>query len=474
MHDSGFPQCGRGLRGATEAVIAYVGGGSLNWAPTLMGDLAAHGGVSGEVRLFDIDRESAERNAGLGNRYAKETGCRIRYAAEPDLTRALSGADVVVISILPGSFEAMASDLSIPAAHGIAQSVGDTVGPGGFMRALRAIPMMAVIGRAIAAHAPRAFVCNLTNPMSVLTGTLHAVAPEVRSWGECHEVTKLRQIAARIGNQRRPGEGYTHRDVQTNVLGINHFTFVDAISLDGMDLMDDYLAFADAHSADGWRETPSDPDNEWQSYFEDVNRVKFDLTSRYGIAAAAGDRHLAEFLPQSDYLAAAQNWGFGLTPVEFRMRDRDARAELLEGWSHGDGALPPVERSAEAFLDQIVALLTGEVHISNANLPNRGQVAGLPAGAVVETNAVFSGLGVQPIQAGRLPAGLEAIVADHAERQSALVRAVLAGDRDALFPLFASDPALWGLGEDQRYKMYTDMLAATAAWLPETLTPEAA
>ncbi len=474
MHDSGYRKKSTAGPGTTEAVIAYIGGGSLNWAPTLMGDLAAHGAISGEVRLFDIDVEASERNARLGNRYAVETATDIRYRAEPDLARALIGADVVVISILPGPLEAMAADLAIPAQFGIVQSVGDTVGPGGFVRALRSIPMMAQIGAAIGEHAPNAHVCNLTNPMSVLTGTLHAIYPGIRAWGECHEVTKLREIAAWLGNRQRPGTGYTHRDVQVNVLGLNHFTFVDAISLDGMDLMPTYTAHATTHVARGWRESPIDPDDEKQGYFEDINRVKYDLLRRFGIAAAAGDRHLAEFLPQEDYLLEAAGWGFGLTPVEYRIREQAERKTWLGALADGERALPPVKRSSEAFLDQIAALLTGTPHVSNANLPNRGQIAGLPLDTIVETNALFSGLGVQPIHAGRLPDRLARIVTDHATRQAALVSAVLDGNTDALFPLFASDPALRALGEAEKRAMFKDMLAATARWLPETLTKEAA
>ena len=47
-----------------------------------------------------------------------------------------------------------------------------------------------------------------------------------------------------------------------------------------------------------------------------MNRVKFDLTSRLGIAAAAGDRHLAEFVPPNWYLNNASDWKFGLTPAD--------------------------------------------------------------------------------------------------------------------------------------------------------------
>ncbi len=39
--------------------IAYIGGGSRNWARTLMNDLASCPDLNGQVMLYDLDFESA-------------------------------------------------------------------------------------------------------------------------------------------------------------------------------------------------------------------------------------------------------------------------------------------------------------------------------------------------------------------------------------------------------------------------------
>lgn len=450
--------------------IAYVGGGSLNWATKLMGDLAQDGTVPATVRLYDLDHAAAERNARIGTRYARsESGAPVTYTAERTLEAALRGADIVVISILPGSFEDMANDIAIPERYGIRQSVGDTVGPGGFVRAMRAIPMIAEIGRAIARHCPEAYVCNLTNPMSVLTGTLYAVFPEIRAWGSCHEVIKTRKIMAYLANRRAGEVIYGYRDAKVNVLGINHFTFVDRAAVGGVDMMLAYLDFAREHLATGWRESPLDPDDEHDRYFTDSFRVKFDLSLRFGIAAAAGDRHLVEFLPQGWYLDDHAAWKFGLTPVEFRMRERQEKVEYADALDHG-GELPPAMASDEAIVEQIKALLGGPEHVSNVNLPNKGQLAGFAEGTIVETNARFSALGIQPIVAGCLPPALELLVKPHAERQSALVDAVLSDEADALLPLFVSDPLVAALPQDKATRLFREMVTATQHRLPETLS----
>ena len=59
----------------------------------------------------------------------------------------MEGADFVVISILPGTFDEMESDVHLPERYGIYQSVGDTTGPGGLVRALRTIQCLQKLQR---------------------------------------------------------------------------------------------------------------------------------------------------------------------------------------------------------------------------------------------------------------------------------------------------------------------------------------
>lgn len=458
----------------TEITLAYIGGGSLNWAQVLMSDLIHDGTVGGEIRLYDIDQAAAARNAVIGNRMSEAAGLRLRYTAPDTIGAALTGADFVVVSILPGSFDDMAHDIDLPAAEGILQSVGDTVGPGGFVRAMRAIPAMAEIGRAIAEYCPQALVCNLTNPMSVLTGALYAAFPAIRAWGECHEVTKLRHIIAWLANQRAEVPRFSYRDVQVNVLGINHFTFVDRAFVGGRDWLGDYLSFAAEKRGSGWRSAPIDQSNEFARLYEDHNQVKFDLATRYGIAAAAGDRHLAEFMPQNWYLDRCSDFGFALTPVDWRRRDRatrQAEAKAVEAAN-----TPPVPRPAseEALVAQIRALTRGETLVVNANMPNKGQMEGFAPGTIVETNVLFSGHGLHPIHAGRLPPAVEALVRPHADRQNALLAAVMAEDRVTLEGLFLSDPLVAPIGPDRGARLFHAMIAATADRLPGGLAAIAA
>ena len=51
-----------------ELTIAYIGGGSRGWAWGFMTDLAIDPDLCGCIRLYDIDREAAERNRIIGGK----------------------------------------------------------------------------------------------------------------------------------------------------------------------------------------------------------------------------------------------------------------------------------------------------------------------------------------------------------------------------------------------------------------------
>ena len=211
----------------------------------------------------------------------------------------LTGADFVVISILPGTFDEMESDVHAPEAYGIYQSVGDTVGAGGFMRAMRTIPMYVTIAEAIRDYSPNAWVINYTNPMTLCVRTLYHVFPKIKAFGCCHEVFGTQTLLTHILDEELGLKDVARQDIKVNVKGINHFTWFDKATYKGMDLFPIYRKFVEEHYESGYEYG----DTNWMnSSFACANRVKFDLFLRYGCIAAAGDRHLAEFMPGNEYL----------------------------------------------------------------------------------------------------------------------------------------------------------------------------
>lgn len=290
----------------SDVQIAYIGGGSRGWAWTFMTDLALEPNMSGTIRLYDIDEEAAKANETIGNHISdrREAVGKWEYETFTDIQKALTGVDFVVISVLPGTFEEMAVDVHMPERLGVYQSVGDTAGPGGIMRALRTIPMFVEFAEAIKAYAPDAWVINYTNPMSLCVKTLYRVFPEIKAFGCCHEVFGTQKVLKGIAQKSLGIDEIDRRDIHINVLGINHFTWFDYASFKGYDLFPIYKDYIDENFEEGY----SEGDENWaNSTFTCAHRVKFDLFNRYGMIAAAGDRHLAEFMPGDEYLKDPAN-----------------------------------------------------------------------------------------------------------------------------------------------------------------------
>ena len=446
--------------------IAYIGGGSRGWAWGLMSDFALEEQLSGTVKLYDINYEAACENEVIGNRLndREDVKGKWKYEAVKTIDEALLGADFVIISILPGSFAEMTSDVHEPEQYGIYQSVGDTIGPGGLVRALRTIPIFVDIAEHIKKSAPNAWVINYTNPMSLCVRTLYETFPEIKAIGCCHEVFGTQKLLATMLKELKGIEDVKYKDIKVNVLGINHFTWINEASYKDINLFPLYEEFVDKYYEHGYEGTEK---GHWMNnHFASAQRVKFDLYKKFGLIAAAGDRHLAEFMPNSWYLKSPERvkeWKFGLTNVQWRI---DKRQELLEkGKRLAEGKEDFVLHSTgEEGVDMIKALLGLGDLVTNVNLPNNGQIQGLPENAVVETNALFRNDSILPVCAGKLPIPIQNMVSRHIHNQETILQAALKKDKELAFQAFVQDPLVHINPEDAK-ELFDKMLLNTNKYL---------
>lgn len=451
------------MKPPAQLKITYIGGGSRQWARLFMTDLALSPRLGGELALHDLDHAAAGRNARLGAAlFARpEATGRFRVRAVRRLADALRGADVVVLSTEPGPVTMRHADLVIPARHGVVQPVGDTTGPGGLMRALRAVPTYAAFGRAIATHCPRAWVINYTNPMTLCTAALHAGFPRIRAFGCCHEVfhtqTRLAGLVAAWFDVPAPPRD----EIRLDVAGVNHFTWATAATWRGRDLFPRLARHAAAPGRFRDATALARRHRSAERWFDSPGLIALDLFRRHGALGAAGDRHLAEFLPAycADE-ATLHRWGVVVTPYAWRVRQRGRRDAGAR-----DLAARPLRPSGEEGVRQIEALLGFAPLTTNVNLPNRGQMRELPAGAVVETMARFDRDGIRPLRAGALPASAAALVRRTADVQALALDAALRRDTDAAFNALLADP-LMRLPVDRAWAMFRAMLRHCRPELP--------
>ncbi|EAF4531094.1 alpha-glucosidase/alpha-galactosidase [Listeria monocytogenes serotype 1/2a] len=453
-----------------EIKIAYIGGGSRGWAWTFMTDLAIEEQMSGTLALYDIDFDSAKKNEIIGNKITAmpEAKGKWDYIATKTIEEALTGADFVIVSILPGTFDEMHSDVHAPGKYGVYQTVGDTVGPGGMIRNLRTIPMFVEIAEAIKKYCPKAWVVNYTNPMSVCVRTLYHVFPEIKAFGCCHEVFGTQKILASIVEEKFSLENVDRSEIFTNVLGINHFTWLDYASYKGIDLFPIYQEFIDNHLVDGF----VDNTEHWaNSSFSSKNRVKFDLFQQYGVIAAAGDRHLVEFMPGERYLKNPEiikSWDIEITTVDWRKGDLKERIAKSDRLVNGEEAVK-IEPSGEEGILLIKALCGLARMVSNVNILNTSQqIANFPADAVVETNAIFEKDAIRPIFAGKLPEAVARLEEPHVQNQAYILEAATTYNKELVVRAFLNEPAIKNrLTQAEVVDLVDEMIKNTLDYLPK-------
>jgi len=234
-----------------------------------------------------------------------------------------------------------------------------------------------------------------------------------------------------------------------------------------VDLFPIYEEFVEKYFASGYH---GEVKPGLHAYFHCGNRVKFDLFKKYHRIAAAGDRHLAEFMPGDSYLndpQTAKDWQFLLTPVSWRKEDLQNRLEKSRRLQQGEPL--PLKASGEEGILLIKALAGLTRVVSNVNLPNVGQIPNLPLGAVVETNAVFAKGSVRPVFAGAVSEELKTLFLPHLENHERILKAALCCDRILVYDAFEADPLVAARKLDCAVieKLVDDMIENTKAYLPE-------
>jgi alpha-galactosidase/6-phospho-beta-glucosidase family protein len=431
--------------------IAFVGGGSYQWGPKIIQDVALNQELrGGTMVLHDINDEALEDMYQWGTRALDVARADLELEKTQRLEEALRGADFVVLSISTGGLDATALDLEIPARYGVVQTVGDTVGPGGLFRGLRNIPVVVEIARAMEEHCADAVLLNLTNPLTVLTRAV-SKATSIVSVGLCHELFSTLGMLSTMFE-------VPEESINVRVAGVNHFIWVTEVAVHGRDVTGE--AFRRISGGEAREISLSDAEGDTDP-FTNTWGFRTELCRLYGYLPAAGDRHVCEFLP--GYLRdekERKRLDLRVTTVDVRRERLAADRERVRRMIRG-GEPNPTGRSREEISDIMAAMWTGEDSVNIVNLPNAGQVRDLPPGAVVETYGALNGTGASGIVFGELPPPVAALVHPHVFNQEAIVQAGLTGDIDLAFHAFLNDP-LVGSGPDAR-----KMFEAQREYLPQ-------
>lgn len=456
--------------------ITIVGGGSTHWAPKLLVDFANTPSLhDAEVTLLDIVPDSLPPMIRLAEHVAGCRGIKLGATATTDVDKALDGAEFVITAFSVGGFESMRHDIEIPTKFGIRQPVGDSVGPGGIARALRSIPATLSIARAMERNSPEAYLVNVSNP---LTALCRAVTREtaIRTVGLCAEVVGLQFVLSLLFDADM-------RKVDPVVAGVNHLPLVTGLQIDGDDglvMLRELLEAPGSRAEEPIWLSPPPPETHWQKLSPgekwtkgDVianNRIKFELFQRFGVLPGSADTHVSEFF--GGFVTAAsdfgRDWGVHQYGLVGHISDKLSDDEGVESLM-GSNEIPRWA-SGELVAPMIDGMVTGKERSLPVNLPNRGQVQGLPEGPVVECMGITSKGEVrardEAAVGGYLGEHLRRVVTSH----ELTVEAALRGDRDLMLAAMLTDQSLGGLPYEQAIALVDQLLTATSPWLPQFMT----
>ena len=435
--------------------ICIIGGGSRLWAINFMKDLALNKEAAGTVVLYDIDKEASRNNVEVGKRMLKinNNEDRFSFVAIDELEPALEGSDLVLIVIEPGKTECRYADLVLPEQYGILETVGDTTGPGGLIRARRALPLFFDFARAIKKVCPNAWVINYTNPMTLCTAALYKAFPEIKAFGCCHEVFHTEDALCRIVEKEFNVPLPNRRDLRVDITGVNHFTFMTGAWWEGHDLMPIVKRIANAPATFSDHTAIAKEREKNEKWFDCDQLVAYEFLKRFGVLGAAGDRHLAEFVPwflkEERYL---NSLGVVRTPYSWRLKN--AAEKRAKTFTDEELVAKP---SGEEGVDIMMALLGGKPLKTNMNRPNEGQISYLPKGRIVESLGLIDNDSVTPILSSDPPLAIQELVKRISDEQQIALDAIWEGDDEKLFEAFLMDP-LMDLPIDKARELFDKML----------------
>ncbi|HEY3414989.1 MAG TPA: alpha-glucosidase/alpha-galactosidase [Armatimonadota bacterium] len=430
--------------------VTFLGAGSTVFANTLIGDLLSFPEFRDNlhISLHDINQERLSVSEQVAHQMAATLGATPTITAHLDRREALDGAGYALNMIQVGGYEpATVTDFEIPKKYGLRQTIADTLGIGGIMRAVRTIPVMLEFAADMEEVCPDAWLLNYTNPMAMCTWGV-SEGSSIRTVGLCHSVFGTAgQLADRAG--------VPFEEVNYICAGINHMSFYLSFEHKGEDL---YPAI---------KGTIGDTEK-WK-----YDLVRMEVLRRLGYAVTESSEHFAEYVPwfiKRDNPELIEELQIPLDEYPRRCRDQIAgwnalQAKLLAGEELGEH-----NRSREYGSYIINSIETGTPRVVNANVMNHGLITNLPENCCVEVPCLVDGSGVQPTQIGDLPRQCAAVIRSNVNVQELTVAAVLENDRESLYHAAMMDPHTAAeLVPDQIVDLVDELIDAHGEFIPEGL-----
>lgn len=435
--------------------ITFMGAGSTVFAKNVLGDCMCTESLrDSEICLYDIDAERLNESHAMleainqninGGRATIKT-----YLGVDERKAALKGADFVINAIQVGGYDPCTIiDFEVPKKYGLRQTIGDTLGIGGTMRALRTIPVLQDFANDIEEVCPDALFLNYTNPMSMLTGYLQRYTG-VKTIGLCHSV----QVCS---EELLKGLGMDdYLDGRRELIaGINHMGWLlEIYDKYGNDL---YPKIRKRAREKNLKEKHND-------------MVRYEYINTLGYYCTESSEHNAEYNPffiKSKYPELIEKYNIPLDEYPRRCirQINEWKLQRDELINNKDITHSRSHEYASRILDSIVS---NTLYKIGGNVINKnGFIENLPREACVEIPCLVDGMGITPCNVGRLPVQLAAMNMTNINVHLTVIEAAVTRKREHIYHAAMLDPHTSAeLSIDDIKKLVDDLIEAHGSWLP--------
>ncbi|MBE7024618.1 MAG: alpha-glucosidase/alpha-galactosidase [Ruminococcaceae bacterium] len=439
--------------------ITFMGAGSTVFAVNVLGDVMLTEALrDAEIALYDINAERLEDSfTALSRINEKQNESRATfktYLGEENRKEALRGANFIINAIQVGGYKpSTVIDFEIPKKYGLRQTIADTLGIGGIMRALRTIPVVEDFAHDVEEVCPDAWFLNYVNPMAMITGYLQRYTG-MKTIGLCHSVQVCASgLLERLDMKQ---EGYSHK-----IAGINHMAWLLEIrDKDGNDLYPEIRRRAATHEKDFIIGANGEPHSDY---------ARLEYIRRLGYYCTESSEHNSEYNPwfiKPNYPELIEKCG---VPLDEYIR----RCEVAETkWQVSKEKIFAPDfahtKSHEYGAGIMGAMITNEPYSIGGNVINNGLIPNLDSKACVEVPCMVDRAGIHPCYVGELPLQLAALNMTNIGPQLLTIEAARTKKREHIYHAAMLDPHTAAvLSIDDIVKMVDEMIEAHGTYLPK-------
>ena len=431
--------------------LCFIGAGSSVFAQNLLVDILQNPQFNDiDISLYDIDAERLATSQKMAENLIKQLKLSAKVTSYENRKDALKGANYVVTMMQVGGYKpCTVSDFEVPKKYGLRQTIADTLGIGGIMRALRTIPVILDVARDMQEICPDAYLLNYVNPMAMLQMALHREFPQLKTLGLCHSIRyTIQDIAADL--KMKP------EDIAFTCAGINHIAF--------------YLTLKDIKSGESLY--PRLRQVEAAATYPPSNKVRYEMLKRFGYFVTESSEHFSEYVPwfiKNNRPELIQEFNIPLDEYIRRCEEQSQEWQDMRLQLEDPNNEFKIERSVEYVEDILAALeLNNPVEI-HANVSNhQGLIANLPNDCCVEVACHIDKNGIDEQRVGNLPIHLAALMQTNINVQKLTVEAALSRKKEYIYHAAALDPHTAAeLNLTQIWKMVDELLLQHKDWLPQ-------